>query len=405
MTPGEDEPADVAPSPQEKAQPESPAETPGFGVQPMWADDSRNYRPGPLPVGHDGLVGQVEERVLGTARGFDRLQSRILPIAFGYAVMKKYFDDEGSRLAALMAYYTFVSLFPLAVLGVAVLNLLFARDPQTLERLIAEIIPPAYQQQILDGYATLPGQGGALVVGLVGLLIAGTAGAFSLYAALNQVYAVPYRYRYGFGPRYLRVVAVVALLGVSVGLVGIAAAVVGLVVDLAAVERGAVFLVTATMFTLALYGSAKLLLRRPVTVRELLPGAALAGIIVAGVLGLGSFLVGQFIANSTPIYGAFASVVGIISVLLLATNGLVIAFEISVVSAWQLWPRGLDINLLYPADERALAILTLMDERMPSQRNDVRFDAAGHFDPRRTPFDTLNHRQPGIPRTPFDELG
>ena len=43
-----------------------------------------------------------------------------------------------------------------------------------------------------------------------------------------------------------------------------------------------------------------------------------------------------------------------------------------------------------------------MDERMPSQRNDIRFDAQGHFDPRRPPFDTLDRRQQGLPRTPFD---
>ena len=65
----------------------------------------------------------------------------------------------------------------------------------------------------------------------------------------------------------------------------------------------------------------------------------------------------------------------------------------------------MDIHLLYPADERAYALLTLMDERMPSQRNDVRFDAVGHDDPRRAAWSTLTRRQPGIPRTPFDELG
>ena len=52
-----------------------------------------------------------------------------------------------------------------------------------------------------------------------------------------------------------------------------------------------------------------------------------------------------------------------------------------MVRAWQLWPRGVDINLLFPADERAYALLTLMDERMPSQRNGVAFDATGHDDP------------------------
>ena len=64
--------------------------------------------------------------------------------------------------------------------------------------------------------------------------------------------------------------------------------------------------------------------------------------------------------------------------------------------------RGIDIHLLFPADERAYALLSIMDERMPSQRNDIRFDADGHFDARRLPFGELDHRQPGVPRTPYD---
>jgi hypothetical protein len=61
-----------------------------------------------------------------------------------------------------------------------------------------------------------------------------------------------------------------------------------------------------------------------------------------------------------------------------------------------------DINLLFPADERAYALLTLMDERMPSQRNGIAFDATGHDDPRRPDRVTLRSRPPGIPLRPYD---
>jgi hypothetical protein len=60
-----------------------------------------------------------------------------------------------------------------------------------------------------------------------------------------------------------------------------------------------------------------------------------------------------------------------------------------------------DINLLFPADERAYALLTLMDERMPSQRNGVAFDATGHGDPRRTDLATLMRRPDGVPVHPY----
>ena len=60
-------------------------------------------------------------------------------------------------------------------------------------------------------------------------------------------------------------------------------------------------------------------------------------------------------------------------------------------------------NHLRRALDDPAPLLTLMDERMPSQRNDVRFDATGHFDPARPPMQTLNRRQPGVPRTPYDQ--
>jgi hypothetical protein len=118
-------------------------------------------------------------------------------------------------------------------------------------------------------------------------------------------------------------------------------------------------------------------------------------------IGLGSVLLGRFVAGSSAVYGVFGTVVGIFSLLFLVSNAVVFSFEISVVRAWQLWPRGVDINLLFPADERAYALLTLMDERMPSQRNGVAFDASGHDDPRRADLATLMRRPDGVPVHPY----
>jgi hypothetical protein len=89
-------------------------------------------------------------------------------------------------------------------------------------------------------------------------------------------------------------------------------------------------------------------------------------------------------------------------VLFLVSNGIVLCYEFSVVRAWRLWPRGVDINLLFPADERAYAMLTLMDQRLPSQRNGIAFDATGHDDPRRADLAALRERPSGVPLRPYD---
>ena len=54
---------------------------------------------------------------------FDGYQQRHVWLAFPYAVIKKYGDDRGGYLAALIAYYGFLSLFPMLLLMVTVLGI------------------------------------------------------------------------------------------------------------------------------------------------------------------------------------------------------------------------------------------------------------------------------------------
>ena len=199
-------------------------------------------------------------------------------------------------------------------------------------------------------------------------------------------------------------IIVIFIMAFAVLTVGVGSSVVGSLFDIPGASRIAVWVASSVVFSGAIYIAILILSRRELRPRELLLGAVLGGVWVSSIASIGSVLVGRFIASTTPIYGAFGSAIAILSVMILASNGMVISLEISVVRAWQLCPRGIDIHLLFPADERSYALLTYMDERMPSQRNDLRFDADGHFDARRLPIEKLNHRQPGVPRTPYDSV-
>jgi hypothetical protein len=70
----------------------------------------------------EGLSGLVN-RVIAWA---DRLQREHGVLGFPYAVIKKYGDDAGGRHAALITYYGFLSIFPLLLLGVAILTRVLA---------------------------------------------------------------------------------------------------------------------------------------------------------------------------------------------------------------------------------------------------------------------------------------
>ena len=154
----------------------------------------------------DGLSGVVS-RVIAWA---DRLQRRHGLLGFPYAVIKKYGDDAGGRQAALITYYGFLSIFPLLLLGVAVLSRVLADHPDLRLRLIDEIVPKALRPTIEHSLASMPTSTIPFVVGLVSLLLAGTGVVFSAYQTLNHVAAVRHRRRLSYFARYARVFAVLA---------------------------------------------------------------------------------------------------------------------------------------------------------------------------------------------------
>jgi membrane protein len=156
----------------------------------------------------EGLSGLVN-RIIAWA---DRTQRTHDLLGFPYAVVKKYGDDEGGRQAALITYYGFLSIFPLLLLGVAVLSRVLADHPDLRRRLIDEIVPKALRSSVEHSLATMPTSTVPFVVGLVGLLLSGTGVVFSAYQTLNNVAAVRHRLRASFFSRYVRVFVVLAIL-------------------------------------------------------------------------------------------------------------------------------------------------------------------------------------------------
>lgn len=126
-------------------------------------------------------------------RRLDDLQRQHTALGFGWAVIRKYLDDRGAREAALITYYGFLSLFPMLLLGVAIVTQVLARRPELRQELVAAIVPPVLQPGIESGIAEMSGSTGALVAGVIGLLFSGTGVVFSAYETLNHLAGVPFR--------------------------------------------------------------------------------------------------------------------------------------------------------------------------------------------------------------------
>jgi uncharacterized BrkB/YihY/UPF0761 family membrane protein len=322
----------------------------------------------------EGLNGLVN-RIIAWA---DRLQRKHGVLGFPYAVVKKYGDNEGGRQAALITYYGFLSIFPLLLLGVAVLSRVLADHPDLRQRLITAIVPQALRSTVEHSLATLPTSTIPFIVGLIGLLLSGTGVVFSAYQTLNHVAAVPYRQRAGFFSRYLRVFAVLAMLLLGALATGALTVVATALPGQPGVQRAAAVLGSALVVFAVLLLGAKLLLARPAPVRALWPGAVLGAAAVTVELNTGALLA-RLVVRAGPIYGSFATVAGMFALLYLVGQALVYAAEVAAVRYARLWPRALDLNHPTAADARALALLAREQERIPAAR--IEFHLAAQDSP------------------------
>ena len=75
-------------------------------------------------------------KVKQAARAVDTLQQRHAWLAVPVAVWKKFGDDQAGNLAALIAYYAFVAIFPLLLVLVTVLDIVLKNDPGLQQRLL-----------------------------------------------------------------------------------------------------------------------------------------------------------------------------------------------------------------------------------------------------------------------------
>ena len=160
----------------------------------------------------------------------------------------------------------------------AILSRVLADHPDLRRRLIDEIVPKALRPTVEHSLATLPASTVPFIVGLVGLLFAGTGVVFSAYQTLNNVAAVRRRFRAGFFSRYVRVFVVLAILMLGALAAGALTVVATALPGQPGVQRAAAVLGTALVVFAVLLLGAKLLLARHAPVRALWPGIPAARI-------------------------------------------------------------------------------------------------------------------------------
>jgi membrane protein len=306
-------------------------------------------------------------------RAFDRFQQRRKRLSFIVAVIKKFGDDQGGQLAALISYYAFVSLFPLLLVFVTVLGFILQNDPAERERILNGALGqiPLIRDQI--NLHSLKGSPAALAIGIVLSLLAGMGITNASQTAFNRIWHVPFKHRPNFLFARLRGLGTLAILGTMAIVSTVAAGFVGAASHGAsAVAAG---IVVALAFNLATFLLAfKVLTAADVSWSELLPGAIVASVFWQLLQLLGGYYVEHLLKRTGPLYGVFALVLGLLAWLYLGAQMTIFAAEVNVVRARRLWPRSLFGEPLLEADRRALTYSAETEERVKEENVEVDFD-------------------------------
>jgi membrane protein len=272
----------------------------------------------------------------------DRFQQHNRWLGFPVAVIKKLDDDEAGQLTALIAYFAFVSLFPLLLVFVTVLGFVLEGNPGLQEEVLKSTLGefPIIGTQLQQNVHSLQGSGAALAIGLLGATLGGLGIMGALQNAFNHVWDIPRERRPNFVSWRLRGLAMLAAFAVLALLSTVAAGFVTARTGGALEELGGV-LVALFSNLLLFFIAFRLLTAAEIPTRDLLPGVIVGAIVWELVLHLGGYYVEHVVRHTRDTSALFAFVLGLLAWLYLGAVTTVLAAEINVVRARRLWPRSL----------------------------------------------------------------
>jgi YihY family inner membrane protein len=307
-----------------------------------------------------------------TVDKLDAFQRRFKVTAFLFAVNKKFGDDRGGYLSALVTYYAFLSIFPLLLAAFTVMAYVLSGDQETIRTIEKHvgsypIIGPAATE--LEG-KHLQGSPVAIAAGVIGLVWGAMGLAQVAQHTMSQVWNVPQRDQLRFGPRLLRGLAWYCVFGL-----GIVAST--FVSSLGAVLKWAggptLSSLLALLVNVGLFVVSFRILSPPLaSLRDLLPGAIFGGAVWTLLTGVGIGLAHK-LAHSNSLYGSFAPILALLAFLYLAARLTLYGIEANVVKAEHLWPRSLTNKDLTAADRTQLEGLAKREERVEQQTVEVEF--------------------------------
>lgn len=316
--------------------------------------------------------------VADIVRRLDQQQQSRPCLALPFAVIRKYRDDRGSRLSALIAYYAFLSLFPMLLLLTTLLGYLLESKPHATQRLLRSALTdfPSIGDQLSHTLHPLTGSPVGLIVGVLGLTWGALGISRAIQYSMDEIWNVPGFTRPGLALRIGRGALLLGALYASFASTAAAA----WLAHVTGFRTTALFVVPiVTSINVALtFVAFRVTSPSAIANAALYPGAVTAGVAWTVLQTVGGYLVASRLRHASAVYGFFGSILGALSWLYLAAQIGVYSGEINVVRALRLWPRSILSAPLTSADRRTLTAIAHQEQRVEQESVDVRFTTAEH---------------------------
>jgi YihY family inner membrane protein len=309
--------------------------------------------------------------ILRPVRVFDRYQQRHKGLAIPMAVIKKFSDDGGGQLAAVVTYYAFLSLFPLLLVMVTILGFVLQGNEGAADAVENSVLS---QFPVIGDYIkvhALTGHIGTLVIGLVISLWGGLGITNAIQNSFDQIWAVPRKDRPDFLQWRLKGLALIVSLG---GLFIVSTVVSGLITGLGGpwVKVGAIVISLLVNFALFLCAF-RFMTSATIGTSRLWIGVGTASVLWVILQLVGGIYINHVYRHASSVYSQFALVIALLIWLRLGAQVTLYSAEINTVLTRRLWPRTLLGPPEEAADMQTLTRLAKVEERHDVEEVEVSF--------------------------------
>jgi len=303
----------------------------------------------------------------------DSWQRRTPWAGAAYGVVKKFGDDNANLVAVALAWYGFTAIFPLLLVVMTLLGFIGAQSVGD------ELLNTLHQFPVIGSSfnpanrSSLHGSTVGLVIGLIGLVYGAQGVTQTAQLAMATVWNIPQNQRTGFLPRLGRSLAALITIGgafvINAFATGYATGATHNYAIRIALIAGLLLINTGLYFA-----SFTLLTAKVIGPRGLLPGAAVGAVAFTALITVGTGLITHQLKNASATYGAFGTVIGIVTFLLLLAKLSMYAAELNPVLSRRLYPRALPLGgEPTKADKQVLSSLVHEEKRRDDQAIGVGF--------------------------------